>query len=149
VFAAYLALFALTYSLSTRMFDMVGGFSKPSWTFYADIVAYDKDGKQVKSSDVLSAATLVLKPEIHSVSSHALRISIPGSGPDTWPHVTVHIPRWGAGELDLARLSNDAVIDTFKKTVRLKQPVVVREYEGASMPYAGNQPYAKTKGTEQ
>jgi hypothetical protein len=146
VFAAYLALFLLTNSMTTRMFDMLGGFSKPSWTFFADIKAYDKNGNEVKSSDVLNSATLVLKPEIHSVSSRALRVSIPGSGPETWPHVTVHIPQWGSGELDLARLSKDAVIDNFKKTVHLKEPIVVREYEGAATPYAGNQPYANAPG---
>jgi hypothetical protein len=140
-FAAYVVVLLMMNSMSTRMFDIVGGFAKPSWTFYADIVAYDRTGKELTSSDVLGAATLVLKPEIHSLTSHALRVSIPGSGPDAWPQVTVHIPQWGAGELDLARLSNDVVIDNFRKTVRVTKPIVIREYEGASTPYR-DQPYA-------
>lgn len=142
-FAAYTIVFLLMLPLTNKIFDVVGGFNKPSWTIYADIKPVDRNNKEVTSATFLETATLALKPEINTLASRSLRVSIPGVDPDNWPHLTVHVPGWGAGEIDLARLAADAQWDRFRKTVRLRVPIVVREYEGANVPYAANQPYLK------
>jgi hypothetical protein len=144
-FAAYAVVFLLMLPLTNKIFDVVGGFNRPSWTVYADIKAVDRNEKDVTSPALLQSATLVLKPEIHTLATRSLRVSIPGAGPDAWPHLTVHIPHWGVGEIDLARLTTGAEWDSFKKTVRLREPIVIKEYEGSPTPYA-NQPYMKPEG---
>jgi len=142
-FAAYTIVFLMMLPLTNKIFDVVGGFNKPSWTIYADIKAVDKNDKEVTVANFLETATLGLKPEINTLASRSLRVSIPGADRDAWPHLTVHVPGWGVGEIDLARLTADAEWDRFRKTVRLRTPIVVREYEGSSVPYAANQPYLK------
>jgi hypothetical protein len=142
-FAAYTIVFLLMLPLTNKIFDVVGGFNRPAWTIYADIKTVDKNNKEVTSANLLEAATLGLKPEINTLASRSLRVSIPGADPDAWPHLTVHVPGWGVGEVDLGRLTSDAEWDRFRKTVRLRSPIVVREYEGSSTPYAPNQPYLK------
>jgi hypothetical protein len=145
-FAAYTIVFLLMLPLTNKIFDVVGGFLKPSWTIYAELKPVDRNNKEVTAANFLESATVALKPEINTLASRSLRMSIPGVDPDNWPHVTVHVPGWGAGEIDLGRLRSDAEWDRFRKTVRLRAPIVVREYEGASVPYAASQPYLKPEG---
>ncbi|MCK5860329.1 MAG: hypothetical protein KAG72_13345 [Abyssibacter sp.] len=131
-FAAYfIVLTFIVLSPLNSLLGSISSFYSPSWTVEAEIHGYDSNSQPVVFDDV----KVLLKPELHRVSSSRAVLRLPGLDRSEWP-VVVFTTQGGAKDLNLASLADDEiVIDHAKKHVTVLKPVVLRQHPLTARPY--------------
>ncbi|WP_143684901.1 hypothetical protein [Variovorax sp. KK3] len=132
-FAAYLVLLLVSYKLVVNGgLSLVGSIATPSvWTFKADVLAIDDDGKAISLPDSVKGLDVAFKPDLHQLGRNKLLIKLP-QNPDNWPFLTITIPNFGGAEIDLNKM-NGVNFDHFKKTVELEKPITIRRAIGGGL----------------
>ena len=123
-FAAYLAVFLVTYPLVQRTEETIGGFQHPFWTIKGHVKLLDRDGKEIQSEYLLKKLVVQTKPEPFNVESYFIRINIPQ--PEELPWLVLTIDTFGKKTIDLTT-SSDAVIDRYHKIIEMKTPIIIQE----------------------
>lgn len=132
-FAAYVVLLLLTYGLIVKGgLSIIGGMTSASvWTFEADVVAIDEAGQTIPIPETAKELDIAFKPNPHQLGKSKVRVRIPAN-PDNWPFLTVTVPDFGGAEVDLKKVSSSE-INTFKKSIELEAPILVRRAVGGGV----------------
>ena len=108
-FAAYLIVAWISRPVSQQAVEAVAGYYHPVWMVEIPFEIHDAENKKVnlrrllgQNFDVSESMNLLIKPEFNRVTAgQKLLIRIPGLERVDWPTLTVQLPGYGSGDLDL------------------------------------------------
>jgi len=123
-FAAYLIVFMVTYPLVQTTKETIGGFQRQFWTISGVVKLLGINGNEITSNDLLNRIDIKTEPKLHVIGAH-LRLKVVESGEGDLPLITVEIPKWGRRDIDLKSIS--VSIDNYRKTMDLKEPIIIQE----------------------
>jgi hypothetical protein len=124
-FAAYLAVFLVTYPLVQRTEETIGGFQHPFWKITGQVKLIDNDGNEMQSEDALSRMVVRTEPAPFSVAGYDLWINIP-QPEDLPPRLFVEIPGFGTKWINLNNKSSDISRDEYHKIIEIKTPIIIK-----------------------
>lgn len=124
-FAAYLIVFAATYSLIQTTRDTIGGFQRQFWTVRAQIKLVNAEGIEVRSDDLINK--LRVRPPTFAVDSYLATLKVLEDEGQLPFRITVEIPEFGEEPVDLKAAQIGATVDAYKKTILLKEPILIRK----------------------
>jgi hypothetical protein len=122
-FAAYLAVFLVTYPLVQRTEQTIGGFQHPFWKITGQVKLLDNDGQEMQSQDPLKRIVVRTEPGPSGVAGYDLWINVPQS--EEFPHLFVEIPDFGYKWIDLNK-SSDISRDEYHKIIEIKTPIIIK-----------------------
>jgi hypothetical protein len=133
-FAAYLAVFLVTYTSVQRAEETIDGFLHPFWKITGVLKIVDKDGKEIQSEALLNNIVVRTSPEPFNVAGYNLWIDIPQS--EEFPYLVLKIPQFGENVIDLNKSSN-IVKNYYTKTIDITTPIIIKETTGPTPTFAG------------
>jgi hypothetical protein len=131
-FAAYLIVFAATYTVISRAEETIGGFQHPFWTIKGQIRLVDHDGKETHSEALLAKLVLKTEPGPFTVQSYLVRMNVPEV--EDFPLLILDIPSWGRNVIDL-KTEPSVTFDRYHKTIELTKAITIQELAPASPAY--------------
>jgi hypothetical protein len=126
-FAAYMVVFAGSYSLVQTTKETIGGFQRQFWTINGLVKLVNTNGQEITSQDLLKKIAVSTKPDPHTVESYHVRLKILEDGEGGFPLVVVQIPQFGEKVIDL-KSTTSIDIDSYHKTIALKEPIIIQEF---------------------
>ena len=138
-FAAYVITLIVVFPLINKMYDTVGGFSKPYWTITAPILLFDMDGKPIHKPPQEIPIEVMFVPRIHNVTTDLVTVKIPGFNLNENTTLTVQIEDFGSENINLSEIANDAKIDNYKKTLRLDKPIMIQQNKSTGEAYVSTE----------
>lgn len=126
-FAAYLVVLLISNGIFNRGADILGSLARPAWTLVADLVVKDREGKTQQVPPGQSLVNVTFVPNIHNVFADRVQLRLPGNMSE-WPHVLFDIPQYGGSRpLAFQEMTDRMKIDTFNKTIYLREPIVIQQ----------------------
>jgi hypothetical protein len=123
-FAAYLIIFAATYSLMQTTKDTIGGFQRSFWTITAQIKLLNTDGLEIRADDLIKK--LRVRPPPLAVDSYLATLKVFESEGQLPFRITMEIPDFGEEAVDL-KTQIGATTNLFRKTIEFKEPIQIRK----------------------
>ena len=128
-FAAYLIIFVVFATYLKDGMTIIGALTHPAWRLNAEVKLLDPNDKP-RSIPHGKRISVTLDPDLHrTLASNRIQLRL-ADDPSTWPYVILQIPSLGGSDsIDLSGLKeSDMDIDHLRKTIMLKNPIVLREF---------------------
>jgi hypothetical protein len=126
-FAAYLVVFAASYPLVQTTKETVGGFQHQFWTMTGNVKLIGANGKEITSKSLWGKIQFSTKPDPLIREDDIVILSVMENAAGDLPLITAQVRDFGQKVIDLRHASGSIKRDYYRKTIEIREPIVIRE----------------------
>ena len=126
-FAGYLIIFATMIPLVQTTTQTMVGQEHHLWTVNGRVKLLAADGQEIRAARMLKKIEVHANPNPYIIESYMVRLTVIEDSEGELPLLHIDIPDFGTGSVDLRTLSKDIIVDQLHRTIKISDPIEIRE----------------------